>query len=157
LPGFYKDTMIVRIFKGVWFFSLLAVFAVLMYIYASLPENIGIFSDLKDAEVSRNVVFYAALAFLAVINASVFMVSRLLAGSSEYFRAWFYGLITFIHLFIIVLLQFLNLYNSQEKFNYDRIGIIIYGSIGMVVLWASLWPVYYLLQRMQSKEVAMKH
>ena len=140
--------MIVKIFKGVWFFSLLVTMAVLMYIYASLPESIQV---TQSIEIPRNGVFYAALALLAVFNASVFIMSRLLAGKSEFFLAWFYGLVIFLHLFIIVALQFLNLYNGNEKFNYESIGFIIYGSIAMVVLWSSLWPAYYLLQKFTSK------
>jgi hypothetical protein len=140
--------MIAKIFKGVWFLSLLATVAILLYVYASLPENIEVG---EKAVVSRNVVFYSALALLAAFNSSVFVVARLYSGRPEFFMVWFYGLIIFLQLLIIVSLQFLNLYNSQEKFNYPSIGFIIYGSIALVVLWASLWPAYSMVQKFTAR------
>jgi hypothetical protein len=140
--------MIAKIFKGVWFLSLLATVAILLYVYASLPENIELGEHLT---VSRNAVFYSALALLAAFDSSVFVVARLYSGRAEFYMVWYYGLIIFLHLLIIVSLQFLNLYNSQEKFNYPSIGFIIYGSIALVVLWASLWPVYSLVQKFTAR------
>ncbi len=143
--------MIVKIFKGVWFFSLLAAVAVLMYIYASLPESIEVGGGVV---LSRSAVFYIALALLTAFNASVFAVSRLSSGSPAFFLVWFYGLIIFLHLLIIVTLEFLNLYNGSEKFRYESIGFIIYGSISLVVLWASLWPLYSIFQKLGSRNPA---
>jgi hypothetical protein len=143
--------MIAKIFKGVWFLSLLATMAILLYVYASLPETLTLGDQ---AEISRSAVFYSALALLAAFNVSVFIVARLSPVDVEYFMPWFYGLIIFLHLLIIVSLQYLNLYNSQEKFNYSSIGFIIYGSIALVVLWSSLWPAYYLLQKFAAGKPA---
>lgn len=137
--------MIVKIFKGVWLFSLLVTVAVLMYIYASLPETLQVGANL---EMSRNGVFYTALIVLTMLTAFIFIISRLPIARLDYFLVWFYGLVIFLHLFVIVALQFINLYNGLEKFDYDRIGVIIYGSLAMVVVWFSLWPVYYLLQKL---------
>ena len=102
--------------------------------------------------ISRNGLFYSTLAVLAVFNLTIFIISRIHTARNEYFRAWFFGLITFFNLFLVVALQFLNLYNSQERFDYNSIGAIIYGSIGLVVIWSTLWPAYRLSQRFLSKQ-----
>ena len=143
--------MIVKIFKGVWFLSLMATVAIFLYVYASLPESIIFQEGESSQSVSRNGLFYTILLLLAIFNALVFIVSRLYPGRNEYLKAWFYGLIIFLNLFLVVALQFLSLFNSQEKFDYGSIGVIIYGSIGMVVLWSSLWPLYFLTQRFLNK------
>lgn len=107
--------------------------------------------------MSRNAVFYISLTLLTALNASVFAVSKLLSGMPAFFQVWFHGLIIFLHLLIIVTLEFLNLYNGQEKFRYETIGFIIYGSIAMVVLWASLWPAYSIVQRLSARDVTARH
>ena len=145
--------MIVKVFKGVWFLSLLATVAIFLYVYASLPADIQL---REESAISRDTLFYATLAVLTLFNALIFAMSRLYAGSDDYFQAWFYGLMIFLNLFIIVTLQFLNVYNSQEKYSYDNIGYVIYGSLGMVVLWSSLWPANYLLFRLSGKKSLTK-
>lgn len=145
--------MIVKVFKGVWFLSLMATMAAFLYVYASLPESIVVQEGEVAQSVSRNGLFYATLALLGVFNALVFIVTRLYADSNEYLKAWFYGLVVFLNVFFVVALQFWNLYNSQEKFNYDSIGYIIYGSIAVVVLWSSLWPLYFIIQKISNKSI----
>ena len=145
--------MIVKVFKGVWFLSLMATMAAFLYVYASLPESIVVQEGEVAQSISRNGLFYATLALLGVFNALVFIVTRLYADSNEYLKAWFYGLVVFLNVFFVVALQFLNLYNSQEKFNYDSIGYIIYGSIAVVVLWSSLWPLYFIIQKISNKSI----
>ncbi len=145
--------MVVKIFKGVWFLSLLATLAIFMYVYASLPESILVWEGEVSQSISRDGLFYSTLALLAVFNALIFIISRLYSGKNEYFRAWFFGLVTFFNLFLVVALQFLNLYNSQERFDYESIGLIIYGSIGLVIVWSFAWPVYLLAQRFLNKQV----
>ena len=105
--------MIVKIFKGVWFLSLLATMAVFLYVYASLPESIAVMEGETTRFMSRNGLFYATLGFLAAFNALIFTASRLFRDNDPYFMAWFFGLITIFNVFMIVGLQFLNLYNSQ--------------------------------------------
>ncbi len=134
--------MIVKIFKAVWFFSLLAAVGVLLYAYASYPETIQLTggNPAEGETISRDGLFYASLGVLAVLNSLVFVVSRVMTGASPLFHAWFYGLIVFFNLFMIVALEFFNLYNSNERFDYASIGYIIYGSVALIILWASLWP-----------------
>ena len=129
----------------------MATMAIFLYVYASLPESIIFKEGESSLSVPRNGLFYIIVILLAILNALVFVVSRLYPDRNEYLRAWVYGLITFLNLFLVVALQFLSLYNSQEKFDYGSIGVIIYGSIGMVVLWSSLWPLYFITQKLLNK------
>ncbi len=141
--------MIIKVFKAVWFLSLVATLAIFLYIYASLPADIQLG---ENSSVTRDTLFYATLGILSVFNALVFAFSKLYNSQAGFFRVWFYGLMTFFNLFLIVSLQFINVYNSQEKYNYDSLGFVIYGSLGMVVLWSSLWPFYSISQRILNKE-----
>jgi hypothetical protein len=144
--------MIVKIFKGIWLSSLLATMAVFLYVYASLPESVAVMEGEATRFISRNSLFYSTLGFLAAFNALIFVGSRLFRKSDPYFMAWFYGLIGIFNVFIIVGLQYLNLYNSGEKFNYESIGGIIYGSIVLVVIWSILWPVSLVIRRIATKQ-----
>lgn len=146
--------MAVKIFKAVWFFSLLAAVAILLYAYAGFPEVIQVREGAEGAgeTLSRNELFYAALGLLAIFNVTVFVVNRFMADGDQFFQAWFYGLIICFNLFMVVALQFFNLYNSQEKFDYDSIGYIIYGSVSLIVVWATLYPVRAIIQRFVPKQ-----
>lgn len=143
--------MIVKIFKGVWVLSLLGVLAVFMYTYASLPEQVQIFSEEGGFALSRNAIFYIMVVVLALFNSLVFVIARLYSQQDGYFKAWFYGLIVFFNLFFIVALQFLSLYNSAERFDYGSIGYIIYLSVALVVVWSCSWPIYAMISRIFSK------
>lgn len=143
--------ILVRIFKGVWFVSLLAVVAGLLYAYASFPDTIRL-GESPGGEVSRNGLFYGVVSLLGLFNVMVFVVNRLMAPGDDYFQAWFYGLVVFFNLFVLVAVQFFSLYNSAEKFNYESIGYIIYGSVSLIILWASLWPIFRLARAFQAKQ-----
>jgi len=143
--------MIIKIFKAVWFLSLLATIAIFLYIYASLPEQVY-FTDGGTLSISRNGIFYSTLIFLGVINALVFVITRIFPVTNGYFQAWFYGLVAFVNLFVLVSSQFISTFNSQERYNYDNIGFIIYGSIALIVFWSILWPLYSITQRFMSKQ-----
>lgn len=144
----------VRISKAVWFLSLLAALGGLLYAYASFPETIQLNNAANGPvqTIERNQLFYAALGMLALFNAMVFVVNRIMPPGDGFFQVWFYGLIVFFNVFILVSLQFFNLFNSQERFDYDSIGFIIYGSVAMIILWASLWPLVRLIQVIRFKQ-----
>ncbi|HWA35033.1 MAG TPA: hypothetical protein VG737_12920 [Cyclobacteriaceae bacterium] len=144
--------MLVKISKGVWFFSLLGTLGIFLYVYASLPEMVSFDGGGAGFAVSRNGLFYATLGLLAILNAVVFIVAKVFAGGSQYFIAWVYGLVTFFNLFFVVALELVGVSNSQERFDYQRIGYIIYISIALVVIWSAIWPLYRLSQRFSDKQ-----
>lgn len=145
--------MIVKIFKAVWFFSLLATLAVFMYIYASLPENVELSAD-GNLVISREGFFYAALVLITLFNTLVFIINRLFRKGVEHFVSWFYGLTICLNFFFIIVLGFLNLYNGDERFDFARLGFLIYGSIGLIVLWIVSWPVILVIRKFFPSEAA---
>jgi hypothetical protein len=145
--------MIVRIFKGVWLISLLGTVAVLLYSYASFPEVIQVQEGSNAEGITRNNLFYAVLGMLGIFNALVIVINRVTPEEDAFFKVWFFGLVVFFNLFITVSLQFFSLYNSQEKFDYDSIGYIIYGSVSLIILWASIYPVNKIIQQFRPKQV----
>ncbi len=144
--------MIVKISKAVWAVSLLAAVGVLLFTYAGFPEEIIINENPagQAQTISRNELFYAALILMTLINVTIFLVNRLI--SEALFRAWFYGVLITLNLFIVVALEFFNLFNSQERFDYERIGYIIYGSVILIVVWALVWPVGKLIATFLPKQ-----
>jgi hypothetical protein len=145
--------MVLKIFKAVWFLSLLVVTAVFFYVYASLPERVMISETATPISVSREGLFYITLIVLSLINFIVLVFSKLYRQSSEELTTWFYGQIICLNVFFVIVLSFVSLLNSQEKFDYERLGVIIYGSVGLIVLWAASWPIYLVARKFLSKEL----
>ncbi|MCX8491651.1 MAG: hypothetical protein ORN54_11345 [Cyclobacteriaceae bacterium] len=142
--------MVLKVFKAVWFLSLITFLGVFMYNYASMPEVITVIELETPFSLSRDALFYCVLAVAAISNLFVFVINKLFASQLD-FRAWFYGLVISLNIFLIVGVNFVALYNSAEKFDYQAIGSIIYGSIALVVGWAVCWPLYPLAKRFFSK------
>jgi len=144
--------MVVKIFKAVWFLSMLAVLVNLLFTYAGLPldvvvnENGGSFISL-----GKDNFFYLAASLIAVINALVFVVNKFY-GKEMDFRTWFYGLVICLNFFFVVALNFISLYNSGDEFDYSRIEYLIFGSTALFVIWALGWPVYSLYKKISIKE-----
>jgi hypothetical protein len=143
--------MILKIFKAVWFLSLLALMTSFLFIYASVPEKLVVHEGEGLRTISREGLFYGALALFAVCNVLVFIIPRLFARSTEDFLCWFHGLIISLNIFFIISLNFINLYNSSEKFDYSHVGYVIYGSLGLVILWTVSWPFYALARKKMNK------
>jgi hypothetical protein len=141
-----------KVLKVIWVFSLLGVTASFMYVYAGLPENVVVNENPETVMLSKETVFYIALAVIGVANALVFAVSRIFPEKESDFKAWFYGLIAFANLFFVIGLSFISLYNSNEKYDFGRLGVIIYGSVGLLLLWATSWPVYRVVRNFIGKQ-----
>jgi len=136
----------------VWFVSMLAVLASLLYVYAALPEDVVLQEDgVKQIIVHRDTLFYAMTGAIAFVNVLVFILAKV-APKQEDFRAWFHGQIITINVFFIIGLFLVSLFNSQEKYNYARIDFIIYGSVVLMVVWAISWPVWKIFKRFSVKQ-----
>ncbi|MBL7856525.1 MAG: hypothetical protein JNM57_02460 [Cyclobacteriaceae bacterium] len=143
--------MVLKIFRAVWFLSVLAVLANLLYIYATLPELVVLQDDgLTQVSVNREGVFYFVAIMLALVNVLVYVIAKFFPREED-FRAWFHGLIITLNVFFIVAISLIGLYNSTEIFDYSRIGFVIYGSLGLILIWAVSWPIYRLIQRLSIK------
>ncbi len=140
--------MALRIFRSIWFLSVLAILAALLYHYAKLPEEVVIGQEeVNFVTISRDAFFYIAVALLACINVTVFVV-RKLAQKVEVFQAWFHGLISVINLFLIIGLSLISLFNSNESFRFGEIGFIIYGSMMLIASWILGGIVYWYVQKL---------
>ena len=146
--------MALKILKVIWVFSLAATMASFMYVYAGLPENIVVNENPQTLILSRETFFYVTLAVIALANALVFAVTRIFSDKENDFKAWFYGLIACANLFFVIGLSFISLYNSNEKYDFARLGTIIYGSVVLLLLWAISWPIYRLVQKVLTKQPA---
>lgn len=142
--------MIVKIFRAVWFLSLLLLTAALLYGYALLPERVVVTSDATgDTAVARDTFFYVILSFITVINALVFLIAKV-AEKNEGFRSWFYGLIVTFNIFFAIGINFIALYNSGERYDYSRLEVFIYSSIILFCVWFIAWPMYWGYRRLVS-------
>ena len=144
--------MMFKIFRAVWFFSLIGVLGALLYVYADLPENVIVQQDgIETVLISRDVFFYIVLAVLTVTNAMVYAIGSVYKNDLS-FKAWFCGLIITLNLFFVVGLFLVNAYNSDERFDFSRIGFVIYGSVALMVLWAVSWPLVKIFSNKTSNE-----
>jgi hypothetical protein len=144
--------MILKIFRAVWFVSMLAVLASLLYVYAALPEEVVLQEDnVKQVIVHRDTLFYTMTGAIALVNVLVFILARVAPGQED-FRAWFNGQIITINVFFIVGLFLISLFNSQEKYDYTRVGFVIYGSVVLIVVWAISWPIWKIFKRFSIKQ-----
>ncbi len=143
--------MTLKLFKAIWFLSMLAVFANLLYVYASLPEQVSLMEEgVETYAIGREQLFYSAMVVIALANVMVYLFSKSIAPD-EHFRTWLHGLVITLNIFFIIGLSFISLYNSVEKFDFSRIGFIIYSSVILVVVWALSWPVYSISRKLMSK------
>ena len=143
--------IILKIFRSVWFLSLLAVTAALLYGYASMREEVIVRETVdKTLRISRETFFYMVLALLTIINVFVFIIARIMVRSED-FKSWFYGLVITFNIFFIVGIGFISLYNSGEVYDYARLQPVVYGSIGLLLLWSFAWPLYVSYKRLAGK------
>lgn len=138
--------MTLKIFKAIWFLSAAGFIFFFLYGYASLPERVTLSDGLPAIRLSRDLFFYLFFSFVALVNALVFVMLRLYVAHSV-FLTWFFGLIILFNFFFLVVAGFVNLLNSGENFRYERLGIIIYGSLILIVLWAVSHPLYLVFKK----------
>ncbi len=139
--------MILKIFKGVWFFSLMALFGLFFYIYAGLPEEVNFSESTGSLATSRDGFFYTSISLFAVINTLVFVVSKLLSNGDQHFSSWFYGLVVMLNFFFITSLGFLHVFNGGDRYEYSKMGPAMYLSLILVCIWMISWPVYLLYKK----------
>ncbi len=141
--------MILKIFKVVWFVSLLAMVGAFLYSYASWPQVVGIGEEPLAYSLDKGILFYLCLGLTGIFNALVFVVGRY--QFSEAFASWFYGLIISFHAFFISVFIFIAIFNSAENYDYAQVGPILYASTGLLIVWMAAWPVYLIMTRFMTQ------
>lgn len=143
--------MALKLLKGIWFVSMVVALGTLLYVYAGLPQDVVVQSgDGRNVSISNEAFFYVVMMFLAIANVMVFVTGKLFEREED-FRTWFYGLITTLNIFFVIALVYISQFNSNERFDYGRIAVLIYGSVALIVLWAAVWPGYLIFRRLRSK------
>lgn len=141
--------MAVKIFRALWFFSVLIILGVLLYHYAGWPEQVVIGQEtINFITLGRDSFFYACLAVLVLINVMVYIVRRV-AQRVDTLQAWFYGLIAIINFFLVIALSAISLFNSNENYRFGQLGAIIYGSMVLIGLWLIGGILYWLIGKVK--------
>ncbi len=142
--------MTVKIFKGVWFFSMLGLLAMFFYVYAGLPETVMLWDFPEQVTLSRNALFYSLILAIALLNATVYL-ARQVADKESGFTAWFYGMIASVNIFFIAVIGFVHVFNGGERYDYSRMSPAIYGSLILICAWLISWPVIKISQKISAK------
>jgi hypothetical protein len=143
--------MALKLLKGAWFVSMAAALVALLYVYAGLPQQVIVQNDGgSNVTITNEVFFYVVMMILAITNVMVFVIGKVFHREED-FRAWFFGLIMTLNIFFIIALIYIFQYNSNERFEYERVAFVIYGSLALMVLWACFWPAYLVFRRFFSK------
>ena len=147
--------MALKLLKAIWFLSMVGALGALLYVYASLPQDVVV-QDAGEAKVSisNEIFFYVMMILMAVTNVMVYIIAKVFKGNED-LRTWFYGLITTLNIFFVIGLNFISLYNSSERFDYNRIAFVIYGSLALIVLWAVSWPLYIIFKGKNYKSLIL--
>ena len=126
--------------------------AIFMYIYASLPARVVLGEGVDSLSMSRDTIFYLSIILVSLVNVLVFVVRGLPGERNDQFSTWFFGQIILLNFFFCTSLGLINVLNSGEKFAIENLGIVIYGSIVLIVLWAIGWPVYAFFRKFLNKQ-----
>lgn len=141
--------MILKIFKVIWFVSLLAMTGVFVYSYASWPQLVNFSEKEGGAALDKGILFYICLGLAAIFNALIFVVTRI--KFSDAFTTWYYGLVTVFHSFLVSGFIFITIFNSLETYDYSMVGPTLYASIIILMLWSAAWPIYVLYNRLSAQ------
>lgn len=139
--------MAAKIFKVIWFVSLLAIMGVLVYSYASWPEAVYLNDANPPLSIGKGILFYSVIGLLAIFNMFAFVFPRL--KYSNTFMAWYFGMLVCLHFFLISGITFITTFNSMEDYNYANLGPLLYGSFGMLAVWLLAGPIVALFARRQ--------
>lgn len=137
--------MTLKILKGVWFFSVLALLVMFFYVYAGLPEPVTLWELPEPITLSRNGLFYLAVSIIAILNATVYLVRQV--SAKDGFAGWFFGMIATVNIFFIALLGLIHVVNGGERYDYSRMAPAIYGSLILLSAWLISWPVIKVVKK----------
>ncbi len=142
--------MIGRFIKALWFFSLLACLANLLYVYAGLSQQVLYGAETQGWLSDKENFFYVALALLTISNFSLYALSKNMKYKNEVLNSllinWQLSFAIVLNLFYVVGLNFIFLFNSGEKFNYDSFGYLVFLALGLILVWLVALPILVVRQ-----------
>lgn len=135
-----------RFIKFGWSVSVVSALAVLLYVYAGLPQLViyNFDSSFLSKTVDKEVFFYISLGFLAIVNFISFAISKNInyrqEGIKELLKKWVLSFALVLNIFYIIIMNMVFLINSQEKFDFDHFGWLVYLSLGLLFVWILALP-----------------
>jgi len=132
--------------------SIVLFLAVLMIVYAFMPESAGIlFNDKGDRiqEISRDTFFYATLIgfvlfqllfYLFIVNV---LNKKFNTSKKINMSIWFKGMFLAINFFFILMLIFIGLANNAIDYTFTSIEYISFLGPGLIVVWLLIFPIFY--------------
>ena len=139
--------MAARFFNALGSLIMIFAFFVLLLSYANYPEEVLVYIDNVGESVSylaKGTIFYIALAFIVLINATIMGLRRILQNQDEEMELTQAGLgisQIFFNLFFASSVYFISILNSRENFNYSNFGYLIYVT-GILLLLSFLFTVF---------------
>lgn len=148
-----------RIITLVRYLTSFAFLGVLLFVYAYLPEQVGISANAADQPsnfVTREFFFYTTILTFIFVNLLFIFGGKLLgvlpvsAKSffvTENFKSniisWFRGLGIIINIFIISVVAFFGFFNNADYYHISNFSVFAYGGQLLIILWVGLF--FYLL------------
>lgn len=143
-----------RLIKALWFVTLLAVSAFLLFVYAGFREDQVIYLSDDLAGVGREAFFFLSLLIIVIVNFSFYALSWRLRKRdnefSEFIKGWLMGLAGAFNFFLIVVLSFIQIFNGGENFTYTNFGYLIFVSLGVIGIISFSLPVYFFRKKLTS-------
>ena len=77
--------MALKLFRGVWFLSVLVVFASLLYTYAGLPEQVVVQEETSgQITMGRDPFFYLMVAVIVLVNIMVYVIGKMFERDQDF-------------------------------------------------------------------------
>lgn len=147
----------IKVTKLLYTLSIFVFLAMLLYVYAFLPDEIGVYFEVDGSAsmiLQRADFFYAALGLFVLTNGAILMYRKLNRGylnlgktdfddmsTAELIYHWLMGLSFVINVIYIFSIMFVGMYHNSEHFDITNYVALIY--IGPVLLagWI-FWFIY---------------
>jgi len=147
-----------KVLKFLTNFTILVFLAVVLTVYAFMPQPAGILFDEEGKtiySVPRDTFFYFSLFAFIAIQLIVFFFIKNLEKKAEgdvmqRFLIWSQGFNLAINLFFILFLVFIGLANNAVDYSFSSIQFILYAAPLVVILWVMLLPVWLYVKRGKS-------
>jgi len=121
--------MAARFFGALGALATIFSFFVLIISYANYPEDVLVYINNSGDPVtylSKSSMFYIALAFYIIINATLLGLRKIQDDEKNMFQVGLGVTQIFFNMFFSSSVYFINILNSRENFNYSNFGYLIY-------------------------------